>query len=324
MARELLILRHGKAVKNTAGDDFIRPITDKGKRGSQRMGVWLWQKNIRPDVILSSPAERAYVSAQKLCKAMGEDAASIVTDRRLYRADLKSLLAVLAETPKKKQRILLVGHNPGLVELLLYLLGGKTPLPDDGKLLPMAALARLVMPNNWKKLEFGAAQLKSLTRPDDLPKKFPFPAPNGKEKRDRPAYYYRQSAIIPYRMHKKQLQIMLIGSSKRNHWVVPKGIHEPGLSAQKSAEREAYEEAGIRGEVSKSMLGEYEYTKWGANCRVEVYAMRVKEILPDSEWEETHRGRKWLSTDAALSLIKEPSMRPMIQSLLERIKGDVD
>ena len=324
MTRELLILRHGKAVKDTAGDDFSRPITDKGKRGSQRMGVWLWQKNIRPDYIISSPAERAYVSAQKLCKAMGEDAATIVTDRRLYKADLKALLSVLAEAPKKKQRILLVGHNPGLVELLLYLLGGKAPLPDDGKLLPTAALARLVMPNNWKKLEFGNAQLKSLTRHDDLPKKFPFPAPNGKEKRDRPAYYYRQSAVVPYRIHKNQMQVMLIGSSKRNHWVVPKGIHEPGLSAEKSAEKEAYEEAGIRGTVSKSMLGEYEYPKWGANCRVEVYAMNVKQILPDSEWEETHRGRKWLNIDEALGLIKEQSMRPMIQSLDRFIERDAN
>jgi phosphohistidine phosphatase len=125
-------------------------------------------------------------------------------------------------------------------------------------------------------------------------------------------------------MKKNQLQIMLVGSSKRNHWVVPKGIHEPGLSAQKSAEHEAYEEAGIRGTVSKSMLGVYEYAKWGASCRVEVYVMRVKEILPDSEWEETHRGRKWLSTDAALSLIKEPSMRPMIESLHEFIARNMN
>jgi phosphohistidine phosphatase len=320
VARELLIFRHGKAVSKSAADDFARPITDKGKRGCQRMGVWLWQKNIRPDYIISSPAERAYVSAQKLCKAMGMDAAAIVTDRRLYKADLKTLLSVLAEFPRKKQRILLVGHNPGLTELLLYLLGGNVPTPDDGKLLPGATLARLIMPGNWKKLEFDSAQLKSLTRPDDLPKKFPFPAPNGKQKRDRPAYYYRQSAVIPYRIEKNRMQIMLIGSSKRNHWVVPKGIHEPGMSAQKSAACEAYEEAGIRGTVSKAMLGKYKYPKWGATCEVEVYAMRVREILPDSEWEETHRGRKWVSTDEALDLIKEQSLRPMIQSLLEFIE----
>lgn len=316
MARELLIFRHGKAVSDNAGDDFSRSITDKGKRGSQRMGVWLWQKKIRPDTIITSPAERAYVSAQKLCKAMGMDAASIEADRRLYRADLKTLLSVLADCTRKKQRVLLVGHNPGLADLLMYLLAGKVPTPDDGKLLTTAALARLVMPDSWKELEFGSAQLKSLTRPHDLPRKFPFPAPDGKEKRDRPAYYYRQSAVIPYRLQKNRMQIMLIGSSKRNHWVVPKGIHEPGLSAQKSAALEAYEEAGIRGTVSKAMLGKYEYSKWGADCVVEVYAMRVREVLPDSEWEETHRGRKWVSTDEAIGMIKEASMRPILQSLL--------
>ncbi|UCB54690.1 MAG: NUDIX domain-containing protein [Thiotrichales bacterium] len=321
MARELLIFRHGKAVKSD-GDDFTRPITDRGKRGCQRMGVWLWQKNIRPDYIISSPAERAFVSTQKLCKAMGMDASSIVSDRELYNASLKSLLNVLARCPKKAERIMLVGHNPGLTELMLYLLGGKAPLPDDGKLLPAATLARLVMPGNWKKLEFDCAQLKSLTRPDDLPKKFPFPAPDGREKRDRPAYYYRQSAVIPYRKQGKRLEIMLIGSSKRNHWVVPKGIHEPGLSAQKSAAREAYEEAGIRGTVSKSMLGCYQYPKWGAICDVEVYAMKVREVLPDSEWEETHRGRQWVSTDEALGLVKEQSLCPMIESLADFIKRD--
>ena len=128
--------------------------------------------------------------------------------------------------------------------------------------------------------------------------------------------------MIPYRMHKDKLQVMLIGSSKRNHWVVPKGIHEPGLSAQESAAHEALEEAGIRGTVSKSILGEYDYGKWGATCKVEVYAMRVKEILPDSEWEEAHRGRQWLSAEEAAGLIKEPSLRPMILSLADFVNGE--
>ena len=319
MERELLIFRHGKAVNDSTMDDLSRPITDRGKRDCQRMGVWLWQKDIRPDYIISSPAERAQVSAQKLCKAMGMNAATIVTDERLYNANLKSMLKVLAQIPQEKHRVLLAGHNPGVTELLLFLLGGKAPLPDDGTLLPTATLARVVMPLDWKELEYDSAQLKSLTRPDDLPKKFPFPAPNGSEKRDRPAYYYRQSAVIPYRVDENGLQVMLVGSSKRNHQVVPKGIHEPGLSAQKSAAREAYEEAGIKGTVSESMLGSYRYTKWGASCEVAVYAMRVSEVLPDAEWEEAHRGRRWLSIDEAIDSIKEPSMRPMLKTLPEFI-----
>jgi phosphohistidine phosphatase len=322
VARELLIFRHGKAEAESGVDDLHQSITDKGKRGAQRMGAWLWQKNIRPDYIVSSPAERAFVSAQKLCKAMGQGDSAIVTDKRLYKASIKSHLEVLAECPKKKQRVLLVGHNPALTELLLYLLGGNVPTPDDGKLLPTATLARLVMPGNWKKLELDCARLKSLTRPDDLPKKFPFPAPNGKGKRDRPAYYYDQSSVIPYRLQKNKIQIMLVGSSKRNHWVVPKGIHEPGMTAQKSAAMEAFEEAGIRGVVSKAKVGEYQYSKWGATCRVAVFAMRVKEILPESDWEEPHRGRKWFAADVAAKMVKEPALRPLILSLVDFIKKD--
>jgi phosphohistidine phosphatase len=319
VARELLIFRHGKAVAKNGGEDYQRSITDRGKRSAQRIGVWLWQKDLRPDYIISSPAERAQVTAQKLCKAMAIDAGSISYEKRLYEADIQTLLNLLAGCPTKKQRILIVGHNPGLVELLLFLVGGKAPLPDDGKLLPTATLARLKMPDNWKKLKFGCAQLKVLTRPGDLPKKFPFPAPDGKEKRSRPAYYYRQSAVIPYRMKNNKFQILLIGSSKRNHWVVPKGIHEPGLSAQESAAREAMEEAGISGHVSKEMIGKYEYIKWGATCKVEVYAMQVDKILPDNKWEEAHRGRRWVTADEAAELIKESALRPMIKSLARSV-----
>jgi phosphohistidine phosphatase len=313
-----MLFRHGKAAAKSGiagGDDMARPLADKGKRGAQRMGVWLWQKGIRPDYILSSPAERAITSAHKLCKAMGKDPSLIKYEKRLYAADVKTLLSVLSDCPKKHKRIMLVGHNPGLADLLSYLLGGQIPQPEDGKLLPTASLARLVLPDNWKKLEYGCARLKVLTRPDDLPAWFPFPAPDGKEKRDRPAYYYRQSAVIPYRVRDKSIDVMLIGSSKRNHWVVPKGIHEPGMSAQDSAAQEAFEEAGIKGKVSESKIGTYEYDKWGSTCKVEVYAMQVSEILPEYEWEESHRGRKWMSTVEAAALVKEPSLRPMIKSL---------
>ena len=319
MARDLLIFRHRKRAKSAGADDLARSITEKGKRGAQRMRGWLWQKNIRPDFVISSPAERAHVSAEKLWKAMGGDASKIVTDKRVYNAKVKSLLRVLADCPKDKQRVLLVGHNPGLSELLLYLVGGNVPTPDDGKLLPTATLARLVMPDDWNKLTLDSAQLKSLTRPADLPKKFPFPAPEGKEMRDRPAYYYQQSAVIPYRVQHNQLQVLLVGSSKRHHWVVPKGIKEPGLSAQQSAAREAFEEAGVKGAVSQAMIGEYEYGKWGATCEVKVYAMRVEQILPESEWEEAHRERKWLTVAEAADLIREPAYRPMIQALAEFI-----
>ena len=143
MSNELLILRHGKSDWDTPHSDFDRPLKDRGKRDAQRIGVWLAQHNLQPDIIVSSPAERAIVTAQKCCKAMGMSVQIIHADQRIYEADTGTLLKVLADCPKKAKRIMLVGHNPGLEVLLLWLSRENLAIPVDGKLLPTAALARL-------------------------------------------------------------------------------------------------------------------------------------------------------------------------------------
>jgi len=71
MKNKLLLLRHGKSDWSTNDDDMYRPIKDRGKRGAQRIGVWLAQKNLIPDKVISSPAERTRVTAQKTLKAAG-------------------------------------------------------------------------------------------------------------------------------------------------------------------------------------------------------------------------------------------------------------
>ncbi|MES9976090.1 MAG: histidine phosphatase family protein, partial [Candidatus Thiodiazotropha sp.] len=69
MTRELMLLRHGKSDWSQQLEDFKRPLKDRGKRGAQRMGVWLLQQQLQPDYVISSPAERAIVTAQKTVKA---------------------------------------------------------------------------------------------------------------------------------------------------------------------------------------------------------------------------------------------------------------
>lgn len=64
MKYELLLLRHGKSDWSTGDDDFHRPLKDRGKHAAQRIGVWLAQQKRIPDIIISSPAERALNSAQ--------------------------------------------------------------------------------------------------------------------------------------------------------------------------------------------------------------------------------------------------------------------
>ncbi len=319
MTRELLILRHGKSDWDNNTDDFHRPLKDRGKRAAQHMGVWLQQQNLLPDCVVSSPAERAIVTAEKCCKAMGMGADAIQTERLIYAASLNNLLKVVRGCPRQSRRLMLVGHNPGLEELLEFLADQEITLPEDGKLLPTATLARLSLKQDWAELDKGCARLESIVRPAALPEKFPFPSPDGGERRDRPAYYYTQSSVIPYRVGDDGLEILLISSSKKKHWVVPKGIKDPGLSSQASAAKEAWEEAGVEGVVAEAAIGSYSYEKWGATCTVEVYPMEVTKVNPESEWEERHRGREWVSPEKAVQRLKQEELKPLVQSLAARL-----
>jgi phosphohistidine phosphatase len=315
MTRELLLLRHGKSDWSTGVDDYHRPLNDRGKRGAQRIGVWLAQQQMVPDLIVTSPAERALVTAQKACKAMGHGDQCVRTDKRIYAAGLDDLLEVLGDCPQDAGRVMLVGHNPGMEELLVWLAGDAVAMPEDGKLLPTATLARLLVPADWQALTAGCARLDSITRPNTLPEKFPYPGPDGKERRDRPAYYYTQSSVIPYRLRDGKPEILVIASSKKHHLVVPKGIKDPGLSPQESAAKEALEEAGVEGEVADSPLGSYVYEKWGATCTVTVYPMKVTRLVPEDEWEERHRGRQWVSPEKAARELKQKELRSLVKKL---------
>jgi len=322
-SRELLILRHGKSDWSTNETDFYRPLKNRGKRNAQQMGNWLAEQDLQPDIILSSPAERALTTSEKASKAMGRDTSIIHTNKKIYEADLDELLRALSEIPETINRVLLVGHNPGLEDLLFYL-AKDIHMPSDGKLLPTATLAHIEFEQPWQALKAHKATVHNIIRPKSLPALFPFPTSTETEYRQRPAYYYSQSAIIPYRYSGPQLEILLICSSSNKHWIIPKGIIEPGLSALKSAEKEALEEAGIKGISLKKSLGSYRYQKWGAQCDVDVFAMEVKHTLDESQWHESHRQRLWANIDMAMKLIKQPALVPLLKHLQQQVKPCLD
>jgi len=315
MTRELLLLRHGKADLNLGVEDFKRALKDKGKRAAQRVGVWLATHDMVPETIISSPAERALTTAEKCSKAMGRFAGHIVQERKIYQAEMDDLLEVLRKLPADLKRVMLVGHNPGLEKLLVALAGDDIAPEKNGKLLPTAALAILEIEGDWSALKPGKARLQSIIRAATLPDKFPWPLQESREYRDRPAYYYNQSSVIPYRLRDGELEIMIVRSSQKKHWVVPKGIHEPGLTAQESAAREALEEAGVEGHVDPEPVGNYRYEKWGGICVVDVFTMEVRHIIPESEWEESHRTRQWVTAQEAASLLRQAELGPMVMAL---------
>ena len=129
----------------------------------------------------------------------------------------------------------------------------------------------------------------------------------------KPDYYYRQSAVIPFRRGRSGFEVLLITNRKRCRWIVPKGVVEPDLSPADSAAKEAYEEAGIKGRVLPDPLGFYEYEKWGGTCRVEVYAMEVEQEL--ETWPEGFRDREWVSAAQAAERVREPELKGLIEGL---------
>lgn len=319
MTRELLILRHGKSDWSTGDEDYYRPLKERGLRNAGQVGSWLARQGTLPDLVVTSPATRALTTARLACDAMGNGSLAIREDRRIYAGGVRDLLEVLGACPQEARRVLLVGHNPGLEDLLRWLAGADIPVPGDGKLLPTAALARLSMPDDWTQLPSACARLDGVTRPAALPEKFPFPSPDGTELRDRPAYYYTQSAVIPYRLRDGKPEILLITTRKRRHNIVPKGIVEPGLTAPDSAAKEALEEAGVEGEVAGTPLGSYRYEKWGGTCTVTVYPMRVTRVLPEDQWEESDRGREWVSPEAAAGRLKQKKLHALVRKLVDTL-----
>ncbi|CAA9891145.1 Phosphohistidine phosphatase [Candidatus Methylobacter favarea] len=168
MSRELWLLRHAKSDRNVCISDIDRPLKKKGKRAAERIGSWMKQQNLIPDRVVSSPAQRAIATAKIVCKAIGLSRHSIRQDTRVYGQGLGSLKSVLAQCPVQSERVLIVGHNPELEELLVNM-AGENNVPDADKLLPTAALARLAMPDDWANLEAGGARLLAIIYAKSLP-----------------------------------------------------------------------------------------------------------------------------------------------------------
>ncbi len=169
-ARQLLVLRHAKSAWDTVvSNDFDRPLSKRGKRDAPRIGGWLRQQGLVPDLVMSSPARRARKTATKVCRELGVPKQAICWEPEIYAASTETLVHVLSECREDAKIVLLVGHNPGLENLLNYLCGPSVILPPDGKLLPTATLAWLRVAANWKHLQPKCATLVSIMRPGSLP-----------------------------------------------------------------------------------------------------------------------------------------------------------
>jgi phosphohistidine phosphatase len=161
--KTLLVLRHAKADREDADTtDHERALTKKGTKAARRMGELLKEKHLLPDLVLTSTAERARSTAELAAREAGYQS-SVELVPELYLAEPPAYLDALRRLGKDAERVLVVGHNPGIETLLFRLTG-------QAEHMPTAALAECELPiSSWSELGSEVkGTLQNVWRPKDV------------------------------------------------------------------------------------------------------------------------------------------------------------
>ena len=159
--KTLMLLRHAKSSWDNASlDDFERPLNDRGRKSAATIGKYLADNEVAIDLIISSPSVRTRETIER-AKLNGL-AHEIRFDQRIYEASSARLLEVVSQIDEDRKSVLLVGHNPGMEELLLLLTGIEERMQT-------ATLATISLNlKRWDRVMAGKGVLQTLIRAKDL------------------------------------------------------------------------------------------------------------------------------------------------------------
>jgi len=119
MPKCLYLVRHAKSSWSDASlHDRDRPLNKRGRKSAPDMGRRLAEQGHRPDLIISSPARRAFSTAKIIAKALGFERSEIVTDEDLYFSGTGGMVSMLEKLDDRYQNVMIVGHNPAMTSLL--------------------------------------------------------------------------------------------------------------------------------------------------------------------------------------------------------------
>jgi phosphohistidine phosphatase len=156
-------MRHAKSSWSDGRlSDHDRPLKKRGARDALKMGRMLSERGLEPDLIISSSAKRAMLTAEEVASVVGYDEEIQVT-RQFYLADPLTFIDWLGRSSDECDRIMIVGHNPGMEDLVEELTG-------VWERMPTAAVANIrLQVDSWSELEAsGECELIDLWRPREL------------------------------------------------------------------------------------------------------------------------------------------------------------
>lgn len=169
--KRLTLLRHAKSGDDgSVARDFERPLNPKGRRAARAIGRHMRDQALRFDAVLASPATRVAETLQEVEAGYGGDLGP-QWERRLYLATSDELLDLVHEAPDNADSLLLVGHNPGLEQLVLTLVpqGAAGARGEVEVKYPTASLAEILFAvDHWRDVALGKGDLVRFVRPRDL------------------------------------------------------------------------------------------------------------------------------------------------------------
>jgi len=161
MSKHLYLLRHGHSPFGELSDKE-RVLSEQGGRDVSTMGEQLNKKGIKPDFIYCSTAQRTRQTAQHLIESLAVPSDLIQYDERLYNASLESLIYFVREIDDHVGSMLIIGHNPGLSELVQFGDGESYCQNNDFTGLTTSAFAHLELIVPWSKFNRNQSQVLDL------------------------------------------------------------------------------------------------------------------------------------------------------------------
>lgn len=160
--KTLYLLRHAKSSwKDASMADFERPLKGRGREAAERMGRFLASKKVNISTLISSPSVRTRETVEILLQHARIQVEPLF-DQRIYEASPATLAQVVSEIPAENKSAMLVGHNPGMEELLAF-------LTHESRHMPTCALARISLDGvSWKEVDRGTGKLEWFVVPKDL------------------------------------------------------------------------------------------------------------------------------------------------------------
>lgn len=166
--RTLHLLRHAKSSwEDETLTDHERPLSPRGIRDAKRIAKHLGTLHAPPEVVLLSSAVRTRQTLDLVKRSVGE--ATVQVEDGLYGASAEALLERLRGIPEPVHSALVIGHNPGLQELVLLLAAPSPLLAEVTAKFPTGALATLALGDRtWRSVSQGGAELVGYTTPRKL------------------------------------------------------------------------------------------------------------------------------------------------------------